>query len=128
MRNDAKRLLVADVDEKARQSLLDLFTREGYRVELTRLASEVIRKIQNTRIDVLIMDVDISGMKGYQIIPIIKKMEPALPIIVTSSRSSLKLAQKVRQEKIFFYAMKPLDLKEIKLVVKDALRKIGKIR
>lgn len=128
MRNDAKRLLVADVDEKARQSLLDLFTREGYRVELTRLASEVIRKIQNTRIDVLIMDVDISGMKGYQIIPIIKKMEPALPIIMTSSRSSLKLAQKVRQEKIFFYAMKPLDLKEIKLVVKDALRKIGKIR
>lgn len=128
MRNDVKRLLVADGDEEARHSLLDLFTREGYRVELTRLASEVIQKIQNTRIDVLIMDVDIPGMKGYQIIPIIKTMEPELPIIVTSSHSSLKLAQKVRQEKIFFYAMKPLDLKEIKLVVKDALRKMGKIR
>ena len=77
-------------------------------------------------IDVVIMDVELSGMKGYETVPIRKKIGSKLPIIMTSSDSSLELAKKVRETEAFFYAIKPLDFEEIKLAAQDAFKKIGK--
>ena len=122
-------ILIADIDNATRLSLSTCLKQEGYMVETARVASEVIQKVQNMNIDVLIMDVDVelSGMKGYEIIPILKKIDPKLPIIVTSSDSSVELAKKVRETEIFFYAIKPLDFEEIKLAVKDAFKKRNKL-
>ncbi|MBC7189246.1 hypothetical protein H5U35_03400 [Candidatus Aerophobetes bacterium] len=47
-------------------------------------------------------------------------------IIVTSSDNSVELARKIRAEGVFFYALKPLDIEEIKLAVSDALKILKK--
>jgi len=117
-------VLVADADEKSRVSVVKFLLKENLAVDTTSMASEVIQKIQNKKIDVLVMDVELRGMKGYEIIPILKRMDPELCIIVTSSDTSLDLARKIREEGIFFYAVKPLDLEEIKLAVNDALKRV----
>lgn len=117
------RILVADVDEKSRNSLAQFLLTENLIVDTTSVASEVIQKIQNAKIDVLVMDVELRGMKGYEIIPILKRMDPELNIIVTSRDVSLDVARKIREEGVFFYAVKPLDLKEIKLAINDALKR-----
>lgn len=126
MQNNAKTILIADIDDAARLALCTFLVKQGYEVETAQLGSEVIKKVQDMGIDVVIMDVELSGMKGYEIVPILKKIGPKLPIIMTSSDSSLELAKKVREAEVFFYAIKPLDFEEIKLAVQDAFRKIGK--
>jgi DNA-binding NtrC family response regulator len=42
-----------------------------------------------------------------------------------SSDNSIDLARKVRQAGIFFYAMKPLNIEEMKVAVRDALKKMN---
>lgn len=120
------KVLIADEDEESREMLARYLLKENFSVDTTSVASEVIQKIQNTKVDVLVMDVELKGMKGYEIIPILKKIDPELCIIVTSGNLSLELARKIREEGIFFYAVKPLDLEEIKLAVNDALKKLTK--
>ena len=120
------KVLIADQDRESRETLADFLLRENFSVDTTSVASEVIQKIQNVKIDVLIMDVELKGMKGYEIIPILKKIDPQLCIIVTSGNLSLELARKIWEQGIFFYAVKPLDLKEIRLAVNDALKKLAK--
>lgn len=115
-------VLIANGDQATRESLSRILIREGYKVETASLASEVIQKIQNANIGVLVIDVDLSGMESHGIIPIIKKIDPAIPIVVMSNNSSLELARRVRKEGIFYYALKPLDQEEIKLAVRDAFR------
>ena len=120
------KVLIADQDRESRETLADFLLRENFSVDTTSVASEVIQKIQNAKIDVLIMDVELKGMKGYEIISILKKIDPQLCIIVTSGNLSLELARKIWEQGIFFYAVKPLDLKEIRLAVNDALKKLTK--
>ena len=127
MQNNPKTILIADIDDATRLSLSIFLVKDGYKVETAQFGSEVIQKVQNMSIDLLIMDVELSGMKGYEIVPILKKIDPKLPIIIMSSDSSLELAKKVRETEIFFYAIKPLDFEEIKLAVRDAFKKIGKL-
>jgi len=122
MQKVQKTVLVADADKESRESLARFLSAENLTVYTASIGSEVIQKIQNTRIKVLIMNVELKGMKAYEIIPIVKKIDPELRIIVTSSDNSLDLARKIRAEGIFFYALKPLDLEEIKLAVYDALK------
>ena len=120
-------ILIVDTDEVSRTSLSSFLSKIGYQIEIAQSAGETIQKVQNMDIDVVIMDVELSGMKGYEIIPILKKIDAHLPIIMTSTDTSLELAKKVREAGIFFYEIKPLDFEEIRLAVKDACKKKAEV-
>jgi len=122
----SKVILIADVDDENVELLSSVFIKEGYMVDRAKRVSQVLEKIQTSQVDVLILDVEMPGMKGYEIIPVIKRINNKIPIIMTSIDNSLELAKRVREAGVFFYIIKPLDIEEIKLVVRDAFRKIGK--
>ncbi|HCJ67194.1 MAG TPA: hypothetical protein DHV62_07715 [Elusimicrobia bacterium] len=126
MDKEIKTILIADVDEKSSSSLAKFFAERGYSVITSKVASEVIQKIQNTRIDVLVMNVELEEMKGYEVVPIVKKITPKLPIIIISDDFSLEIAKKVHQAGIFYYAMKPLDMQEMELAIRDAFKELEK--
>lgn len=117
-------ILIADTNNQTRKQLKNLFRRERYIVETACMASEVIKQVQNNNIDIVIMDVDLLEMKGYEIVQILKKIHGNLPIIMMSQDSSLEVAKRVRETGVFFYALKPLDVDEIITAVSDAFKKI----
>ena len=126
MRNGFKTILIADSDEEVRERLKTILADEGYKVETAKVGSEIIQKVQTHDIGVTIMDVFMPGMKVHKVIPAVKSINPGIPIIVMSADSSIDLAREVRKEGIFFYAMKPLNMEEIKLAVKDAVKKVNR--
>jgi len=126
MDKGTRTILIADVDEKSSSSLAKLFAESGYSVITSKVASEVVEKIQTTRIDVLVMNIKLEGMKGYEVVPIIRKIAPRLPIIMISDDASLEIAKKVHQVGVFYYALKPLDLQEMKLAIRDAFKELDK--
>jgi len=120
-----KTVLIADTNEEDQEYLSIALAGEGYKIETARASSEMIQKLQNNSdIGVIVMDVNMPGVRAYEVIPIVKKINRIIPIIVMSSDDSIDLARKVRQAGIFFYAMKPLNIEEMKLAVKDAFKKV----
>lgn len=119
------RILIADPEEDSRAKLCEVLSKEGYLVCLAETGEDVLEKIQFNPIHVIIMDVGILSAEGHRLISLIKKLNQKIHIIVMSSDSSLELARKVRGEGIYFYAIKPLDFAELKIVVHDALKGLG---
>lgn len=117
------RVVVMDSDQETVKQLMHSLRKEGYKVESIEQTSRMFEKIKNEQIDVLILAVEAWGIKGYELIPIIKKINSFLPVIVTSTDDSIEVATRVREQGIFFYAIKPLDMKEIKLALKNALNR-----
>ena len=115
------RIVIVDKDQKTVKQLMKNLSKQGYKVENIEQTSKMFEKIKNEQIDVLILAVEAWGTKGYELIPTIKKINSFLPIIVTSADDSIEVAARVREQGIFFYAIKPLDMKEIKLALKNAL-------
>ena len=121
-----KTVLIADTNEEEREYLSIALASEGYKVETAKASSEMIKKLHNkSDVGVIVMDVNMPGVRAYEVIPIVKKINRRIPIIVMSSDNSIDLARKVRQAGIFFYAMKPLNIEEMKLAVKDAFKKVN---
>jgi DNA-binding NtrC family response regulator len=120
----SKTLLIAYQDDLWNRSLTTFFHGAGYKVETTKVVSEMIRRIRRGDIHVILIDDEIEGVKACDIIPLLKNISAKIQIIVISSEESIGLAKRLRGAGIFYQAMKPVDLTEVKSAVECAFGKI----
>ena len=121
----SKTILVAYQDDLWANSLSSFFhDRSGYRVEAAKMVSEMIRKVRKGNIHVVLLEDEIEGVKACDLVPLLKKIDDKIQIIVISSDASLGLAKRLRGAGIFYQAMKPVDLEEVKSAVSCAFGKI----
>ena len=122
----SKRIFIVYQDEFWARSLSPYLNNLGYQVEMARCLSDIIRRIRNGKIHVVLLDDEIEGIKACDLVPIFKKMDPRIQVIVISSEASVGLAKRLRGAGIFYQAMKPVDLEEIRSAVECAFDKIDR--
>jgi len=120
----SKTILIAYQDDLWTRSLSTFFHGIGYKVEATKVMSEMIRRIRKGNIHVILIDDEIEGVKACDVIPLLKNINPKIQIIVISSEESIGLVKRLRGAGIFYQAMKPVDLSEVKAAVECAFEKI----
>jgi DNA-binding response OmpR family regulator len=114
-------LVVEDEPEFA--ELVDLWvTRAGYRVVTARTGPEGLRRFYDEHPDLVILDVALPGVDGWQLIERFREFS-RVPIIMVTARGSE--AEKVRGLKLGAddYITKPLSLPELTARVEAALRR-----
>jgi two-component system response regulator AtoC len=119
-----KKILIAYQDDLWVRSLTTYFHGQGYRVETAKALSEMIRKIQNSHFEVLLLDDEIEGLKACDIVSLLKKVNSKIQVIMISSEESLGPVRRLRGAGIFYQAMKPVDMEEIRSAVECAFEKI----
>ena len=119
-----KKILIAYQDDLWVRSLTTYFHGQGYRVETAKALSEMIRKIQNSHFEVLLLDDEIEGLKACDVVSLLKKVNSKIQVIMISSEESLRLVRRLRGAGIFYQAMKPIDMEEIRSAVQCAFEKI----
>ena len=120
----SRTILVAYQDDLWTKSLSTFFHGIGYRVETAKMVSEMIRKVRKGNIEVVLLDDEIEGVMACDLVPLFKKMDDKIQVIVVSSQASLGFVKRLRGAGIFYQAMKPVDLEEIKSAVECAFGKI----
>jgi len=124
----SRRILVAYKDEQLGQSVLTYFQDAGYRVDAATMVSEVLRKVKGGAIEVVLMDDELEGIRAYDLVPVLKGMKGGVQVIVVSSEERLGFVKRLRGAGIFYHAMKPVDLQELKSAVECAFEKVEKER
>ena len=119
-----KTILIAYQDDLWAKSLSTFFHGIGYRVETAKMVSDMIRKVRKANIYVVLLDDEFEGVKACDLVPLFKKINERVQIIVISSEASLGLVKRLRGAGIFYQAMKPVDPEEIKSAVECAFEKI----
>ena len=117
-------ILISNRDDREIDSLSVFFRRMGYRVESAKRLVDVLNKVRSTNIHVLLLDDEIEDVKACDLIPLVKKTNPWLQVIMISSDESIDWVRRLRGAGIFYQAMKPVDMEEIKSAVACALEKI----
>ncbi len=120
----SKKILIAYQDDLWVRSISTFFQGMGYRIEMARVLSEMIRKVRSGNIDVVLLDDEIEGVAACDVVHLLKRINPRIQVIMISSEESLGLARRLRGAGIFYQAMKPVDLEEIKSAVECAFEKI----
>jgi DNA-binding NtrC family response regulator len=120
----SKTILIAYQDDLWTRSLSTFFHGMGYKIETTNAVSEMIRRIRKGNTQVILLDDEIEGVKACDIVSLLKNINPKIQIIVVSSEESIGLVKRLRGAGIFYQAMKPIDLGEVKSAIECAFEKI----
>ncbi len=101
--------------------LVALLSGEQHSVAEVYSATEAIQCLLSRHFQVAIFSIPLRGIDTFEAISIVRRIAPHLPIIVLSGEDSLEIQRKVRQEKIFYYLLKPIDWEELREVVRAAV-------
>lgn len=104
-------VLIADENQEYLGKIKKLFdnNEKVNNVEIASGGEEAIQKILETRPDVVVLDLILSGIDGYAIIEECKKKLLSTKFIVVSSLSSDTFVQKAMNLGVEYYMMKPAN-------------------
>jgi len=123
MANQEKRILIIDPDRKERKDLAAFLRGENYYVESGKGIPDAIKMLSEGCFHCLVMDVDLPEMKGYEAIPILKSIDPAIKVIMTTKKNTKRLESKVREQDVFYYFIRFFGKDELKMAINNALIK-----
>ena len=123
-------LIVADKDVKARKQMADILIEAGYDVMVTDSAVKAIHGVLNKTAQVLLLGRELDEFTSAELVPLLKKCNRNLMIILVADDAPLPLMRKLRSEGIFFHALRPSepkDKEEIRQVVKCAIESLSRM-
>jgi len=107
------KLLFAD-DEKSLQQLLGReLQRLGYEVTVCPDGLTAVAALEMNSFDCLLVDLDMPGMTGLEVIGKAKEMSPDTDAIVMTGKSSLETAIEALRHGVFDYITKPCKLADL---------------
>jgi len=123
-----QKVLIADKDTATRRLLANILEKAGYWVKTTESAIEVLHDILKKNAHVILMGSDLDEeVAAADLIPLLRKCDNSLTIILLSDDKSLPMIRKIRQEGIFYHALRPVnssDQEEITTAVQCAFKNV----
>lgn len=118
----ADRILIVD-DELDMLVLLKLILMEktAYEVVTTPNPLEVKQLFREKPFQLVITDLSMPGMDGIELIGVIKKIDPLVPVIVITAYGSIESAIQSTQKGAFDFITKPFRKEQIILAIEKAL-------
>ncbi|WP_020676590.1 hypothetical protein [Geopsychrobacter electrodiphilus] len=118
-------LLIANENRQSRDRLARLFVADDFRVTTTDAVVNALEGILDNSIQVVVLGGEFNEMHVVKLIPLLKKCNPFLSIILVADEIPLNLLRKIRKEGIFYHALSPTgdeDREEIYQAVLCAFR------
>jgi two-component system response regulator HydG len=113
--------LVVDDEQSHRIMLKAVLTREGYEVSEADDGISAVKAVESESFDLILMDIRMTDMDGIEAMGQIRKMSPAIPVIMMTAYASIRTAVEALKSGAYDYLTKPLDIDELKILVKKAL-------
>ena len=114
---------IADDDEAIRLILEESLTDSGYKTDSFSTADDLVKELENTQPDLIISDVQMPGMLGFDLLKHINNNFEGLPVIIMTAFSDMQSAVESFGGGAFEYIPKPFDLEETIRIVERALEK-----
>ena len=125
-RRTKKKIMLVDDDSAIRQMLARLLAGEGYEVLLAVNGREAVQVVRLTEIDLVLLDLNMPGMDGWETYEQLASESPLLPIIVITARPNQSFTALAAG--IGALLEKPLDLPKLFLTIRDLLDEPSEIR
>ena len=119
--SDKIKVLMVDDEKQFRTTTEKILHRKGFDTVMAASGEEAIDKLAEMP-DVVILDIRMPGMDGYQALKEIKKRSPDLPVIMLTGHGGRPSAEESLEKGAFDYLVKPCDVDLLVAKIKDACR------
>lgn len=99
-------LLIANRNHDARERLAGMFDPDDYRVIQADNVANALEGIINKEVQVVVIDGDCNQQHVAKLIPLMKKCNRNISIVLVTDDMPLELVRRIRKEGIFYHAMR----------------------
>ena len=114
-------ILIADDEKNIRSGLELAFEDEGYTTLGASDGKEALELINKNSVDLVITDLRMPGMDGYELIKRVASAYPTLPVIVLTGHGTIETAVETMRDGAIDFFTKPVDIDKLLLVVKKSI-------
>ncbi len=110
-------------DEGMRFFLSEALKKEGYHFQAVKSGEEAVKLSTQEIFDLVILDYNLPEMNGMETFARIKKSVPDMVVILITAFGSKNLAIEAMEQGIFDYFNKPLEIAELRVVIRRGLER-----
>jgi CheY-like chemotaxis protein len=111
-------VLIADDDRLMRESLGDAFDGFGWDVRTAASGGEAIAVLERDRLDLLVSDIDMPDISGFQLLNWVRTHAPSHPpVVLMSARADALLGRTALAEGAVTLLAKPVEVARLNTVL-----------
>jgi DNA-binding NtrC family response regulator len=121
--DDKQRVLVVEDDEQVRSSFVELLGESGFSTLEASGGVPAIESFEKMVPDAVLLDLNLPGMGGKEILQRFRRINPLVPIIIVSGRSDISIAVDLIKLGAYDFIVKPPDLDTLVITLRRAVEK-----
>lgn len=121
------KILIVDDDQISRKHLSKTLLRKGYEVESVESGEDAIRLNSVKTFDAAIIDMNMQGMSGLQVVKELKDVNPAIISIILTGYGSISTAVDSIKLDAYHYQTKPCNISILEKILIDAYQERKRI-
>jgi len=91
---------------------------KGYKVFTVTNGNDAIQTIENTSIDLILLDENMPGKSGLEVLNVLKQIKPEVPVVMITKSEEENIMDDAIGAKINDYLIKPVNPNQILLIIK----------
>ena len=116
-------ILVVDDEQRQREIYRDILQDEGYATDTAPSGEAALHLLNHHRFDLVITDLNLTGMTGIQLLSEIVAEDPTVAVILITGYPSIQSAVEATRRGVYQYLEKPVDRAELLSVVDEVFER-----
>jgi len=108
-----KQILLVEDDVNLREAVSDTLQLNGYRVVQAEDGQQALLKLQNHKIDLVLSDVQMQPMDGFELLQNLKQKNIQIPVILMTAYGTIEKAVQAIRDGATDYLVKPFESDEL---------------
>jgi len=121
-------ILVVDDEKRQRQIYRDILHDEGYAAETASSGEAALPLLVQKRYDLVITDLNLTGMTGVQLLSEILSADPTVAVIIITGYPSIQSAMEATKKGVYQYLEKPVDRDRLLAVVGEVFEHLASLK
>lgn len=117
------RVLIVDDEKDFAEALSERLTIRDYDVMISNLGSDAVEKIKQYNFDVVILDVQMPGVDGIDVLKEIKRTKPLTEVLMLTGHATVETAIEGMKLGAIDYLLKPCETEDLILKINRAYEK-----
>jgi len=110
-------VIVIDDDEIIRLSCEQILKKSGYKVETFGNGHEGIERLKEIRPPLLVVDIKMPELDGFEVIKIVRKIDPDVVIVVITGYATVETAVDAMKMGAYDFLPKPFTPSELRMII-----------
>ncbi len=117
-----KNIIVIDDEAAVNNNIRKILLKKGYHVDQALTKSDAFVKIEQRAYTLILLDLRIPGVKGLELLEVIREKRPKTRVIIITGYASIETAKESARLGAIDYLPKPFTPDEVRTATENALR------